>query len=266
MSILGNPITLGGGGDIKISRVLDENSWGVIKLVSSLGTGANYWSVGDTKKIVLNYDLSNNLKLDNFETYVYIIGFNHNETSEGKGIAFQGFKTAQTGGTDICLVDYGYNSNKTSGTWFNMNNSQSNVGGWEASLMRKNVMPLIKAAFPTDLQTAIKPSTIFTAPDTGNIALTATQDEVFLLAEYEVSGTRYSASTQESSYLKQYSYYSVGNSKLKYKHNATSDAAIWWRRSPSSNHSTKFCCINTNGGSSVSDAALSNGVSPAFKV
>lgn len=77
-----------------VSSVLDDNSWSTIKWVSNHNLGSNYWSVGATKKIVLNYDKSDNLKLSNFETYVYIIGFNHNETSEGKGIAFQGFKTA----------------------------------------------------------------------------------------------------------------------------------------------------------------------------
>lgn len=249
-----------------VSNVLDDNSWSTIKWVSNHNLGSNYWSVGDTKKIVLNYDRADNIKIRNFETYVYIIGFNHNETSEGKGITFQGFKTAQTGGTDICLVDYAYNSQKTSGTWFNMNNTLTNSGSWEACLMRKNVMPLIKSAFPADLQAVIKTSTIFTAPNTGDVALTATQDEVFLLAEYEISGAHFYASTQESSYLKQYSYYSVGNSKLKYKHNATSEAANWFERSPDSLGPNSFCFVNAHGYCSSDAANKSLGVAPCFKV
>ena len=90
-TILGNPITLGGGGDIKISRVLDENSWGVIKLVSSLGTGANYWAVGDCKQITMNGKVSDGLTLTNYTAWVFIIGFNHNTEREGNGITFQGF-------------------------------------------------------------------------------------------------------------------------------------------------------------------------------
>ena len=153
-TILGNPITIGGGDDI-ISRVLDENSWDAIKLVSSLGKGANYWAVGDCKQITMNGKVSDGLTLTNYTAWVFIIGFNHNAEREGNGIAFQGFKDADKG-KDVCLVDSGYNRDKTSGTWFNMNNSNSNAGGWQASLMRKNVMPLIKAAFPSDLQAAIK--------------------------------------------------------------------------------------------------------------
>ena len=214
----------------------------------------------------MNGKVSDGLTLTNYTAWVYIIGFNHNAEKEGNGIAFQGFKTAQTGGTDVCLTDSGYNSRKTSGTWFNMNNTNTNTGGWQASLMRENVMPLIKAAFPADLRAVIKPSTIFTAPDTGNIALTSTQDEVFLLAEYEIFGARSNASTQEPNYLKQYSYYSAGNSKVKYKHDATSTAAYWWERSPASDYSTNFCDVNTNGIVNYFIAYYSYGVSPCFKV
>ena len=147
-----------------------------------------------------------------------------------------------------------------------MNTTSTNAGGWEACLMRKNIMPLIKAAFPADLQAVIKPSTIFTAPDTGDIELTATEDDVFLLAEYEVFGVRTIASTQEQNYLKQYAYYSAGNSKVKYKHNSVSSAAYWWERSPVSAKSANFCNVNINGSARSGGADNSRGVSPAFKV
>ena len=265
-TILGNPITLGGGGgDIKISKVLDENSWDAIKLVSSLGKGANYWAVGDCKQITMNGKVSDGLTLTNYSAWVFIIGFNHNAEREGNGIAFQGFKATKNG-TPVCLTDSGYNSSKTSGKWFNMNNAKTNAGGWQASLMRKNVMPLIKAAFPADLKAVIKPSTIFTTQGGGNGAPTATQDEVFLLAEYEVFGKRTNASTQEPNYLKQYAYYAAGNSKVKYKHNATAAAAYWWERSPHSDNSGSFCLVYTDGSAFGNYADYSRGVSPAFKV
>lgn len=263
-TILGNPITLGGG-DIKISRVLDENSWDAIKLVSLLGKGANYWAVGDCKQITMNGKVSDGLTLTNYTAWVFIIGFNHNAEREGNGITFQGFKTKKNG-QSVCLTDSGYNGYKSSGTWFNMNNTNTNSGGWQASSMRTVVMPLIKAAFPADLRAVIKPSTIFTAPDTGDIELTATEDDVFLLAAVEVFGNRTAASTQEPNYLKQYSYYSAGNSKIKHKHNATSDAARWWERSPRSGNPYGFCYVNSNGGANADNARCLFGVSPCFKV
>ena len=247
------------------SQELNDTSWAAIKQVSDANMGANFWAVGDCKQITMNGKVSDGLTLTNYSAWVFIIGFNHNAEREGNGIAFQGFKATKNG-TDVCLVDSGYNSNKTSGTWFNMNNTNANSGGWQASLMRKNVMPLIKAAFPADLQAVIKPSTIFTAPNTGNIELTATQDDVFLLAEYEVFGARTYASTQEPNYLKQYAYYSAGNSKVKYRHNATIYDAYWWERSPYSGSSSTFCFVSINGSATRLSASYSGGVSPAFKV
>ena len=248
-----------------LNSVLNENSWKAIKWASKNNVGQNYWAVGDCKQITMNGKVSDGLTLTNYSAWVYIIGFNHNSEKEGNGITFQGFKATDKG-TDICLVDSGYNSNKTSGTWFNMNNTQTNAGGWEASLMRKNVMPLIKAAFPADLQSVIKTSTIFTAPDRGDIALTATEDEVFLLAEYEVFGSRTYASTQEPNYLKQYAYYAAGNSRVKYQQNATSTAAYWWERSPRSGNSNSFCNVNASGSANAYNTHYPYGVSPAFKI
>ena len=247
------------------SQELNDTSWAAIKQVSDANMGANFWSVGDCKEITMNGKVSDGLTLTNYSAWVFIIGFNHNAEREGNGIAFQGFKATKNG-TPVCLTDSGYNSGKKSGTWFNMNNSQSNDGGWQASLMRENVMPLIKAAFPADLQEVIKPSTIFTTQGSGNGACTATEDDVFLLAEYEVFGARTNASTQEPNYLKQYAYYSAGNSKVKYLHNDTSTAANWWERSPCSDGSNRFCRVGASGSESFYFAILSFGVSPCFKV
>ena len=247
------------------SQELNDTSWAAIKQVSDANMGANFWSVGDCKEVIMNGKVSAGLTLTNYSAWVFIIGFNHNAEREGNGIAFQGFKATKNG-TPVCLTDSGYNRDKTSGTWFNMNNVATNAGGWEACLMRKNIMPLIKASFPSDLQAVIKPSTIFTTQGSGNGACTATEDDVFLLAEYEVFGSRTYASTQEQNYLKQYAYYSAGNSKVMYKHNATSSAAYWWERSPLANYSDTFCIVGTNGRASRSNASYSSAVSPAFKI
>ena len=248
------------------NKILDKNTWEVIKEVSNQNQGQNFWSVGDCKQVTMNGKVSDGLTLTNYSAWVYIIGFNHNAEREGNGITFQGFKATKNG-TDVCLVDSGYSSNQTSRTWFNMNNTQTDVGGWEASLMRKNVMPLIKTAFPADLKAVIKPSTIFTTQGSGNGACTATEDDVFLLAEYEIFGSRKYASTQEPTYLKQYAYYSAGNSKVKYQHNATSAAGNWWERSPTSNNPYYFCRVTTKGSASYkTNAKYSIGVAPCFKV
>ena len=264
--IYGNPITLGGGGmNIKVAQELNDNSWAVIKLVADARKGANYWSVGDCKEVTLNGKVSDGLTLSNYSAWVFIIGFNHNSDREGTGITFQGFKATKNG-TPVCLTDSGYGSRKTSGTWFNINNSATNAGGWQASRMRTAVMPLIKASLPADLQAVIKTSTVYTAAEYGNIACTASDDDVFLLGEYEVFGTRSYATTEEPNYLKQYAYYSAGNSKVKYRHDSAGSAAFWLLRSPYSGFHDPFCAVDTDGSANYRSAYLSSGVSPAFKV
>ena len=252
-----------------VAQELNDTSWAAIKQVADASMGSNFWSVGDCKQITMNGKVSDGLTLSSYSTWAYIIGFDHNSSREGAGIAFQGFKATKNG-TPVCLTDSYYNNDVTSGTTFNMNNSQTNAGGWSSSHMRSAVMPLIKAAFPADLQAVIKTSTIYTDNTGGQPQtlpeLTATQDDVFLLAEYEIFGTRSYANNREANYLKQYAYYAAGNSKVKYKHNATGSAAFWWERSPYSSYSYSFCYVYAYGGADINYANYSYGVAPAFKI
>ena len=126
-----------------VSSTLNDSDWATIKDIADRSEGANYWAVGDTKQITLNGKVSDGLTLSSYSTYVYIIGFNHNKDVEGTGIAFQGFKTEQTSGIDVALCDSGYGNGKTSGQWFNMNNSITNSGGWSSSRMRSTTLPLV---------------------------------------------------------------------------------------------------------------------------
>ena len=127
-----------------IVSTLNDNSWAAIHSVSA--NGANYWSVGDRKSVLVKGTVGT-LSV-NATYWVYILGFNHNSTKEGTGIHFGGFKTAQTGGTDICLVDSKYNTDVNNGSkLFNMNHWGSssspyntNYGGWAACDIRYDIL------------------------------------------------------------------------------------------------------------------------------
>lgn len=252
-----------------VDATLDNNDWETIKQVADASAGESYWAVGDTKEITINGKLSDGLTLNNYSTWVYIIGFDHNKDVEGTGIAFQGFKTAQTSGIDVALCDSGLASQKTSGQWFNMNNSDSNTGGWASSRMRSATLPLVKSSFPSELQDVIK-TTIVYSDNTGggsNTAsyVTATTDNLYLLAEWEIFGRRYSANSAEQNYQQQYAYYSAGNSKIKYRHSSTGTAVIWWERSVAATYSL-FCIVLADGGTEFGNANYSEGLAPCFKV
>ena len=251
-------------------KVLNDATWAQIQSVADASTGPNYWSVGDTKQITLNGKVSDGLTLSNYQTWVYIIGFDHNSSVEGTGIAFGGFKTAQTSGIDVALCDSGYNSSKSSGQWFNMNNSYTNRGGWASCRMRSTTLPLVKSALPSDLQAVLKTTSIYSdntggGSDTASY-VTATQDELYLLAEFEIFGARTYANSAERNHQQQYAYYVAGNSKIKYRHDSTATAVYWWERSVHAMNAGAFCFVDTSGAATGTDASLSNGLAVAFKV
>ena len=253
-----------------VDATLNNNDWETIKQVADASAGANYWSVGDTKQITINGKVSDGLTLSNYQTWVYIIGFDHNSSVEGTGIAFGGFKTAQTGGKDVALCDSGYNTNKTSGQWFNMNNSRTNAGGWSSSRMRSTTLPLVKSALPSDLQAVLKTTSIYSdntggGSDTASY-VTATQDELYLLAEFEIFGARTYANSAERNHQQQYAYYVAGNSKIKYRHDSTATAATWWGRSVYATYAAFFCYVRTKGTAYGNNANVSRGLAVAFKV
>lgn len=251
-------------------KVLNDATWEQIQAVADASTGPNYWSVGDTKEIVINGKLSDGLTLSNYSTYVYIIGFDHNASIEGAGIAFQGFKTAQTGGTDVALVDSGDGSSHMAGQWFNIYNSKYNDGGWASSRMRSTTLPLVKSALPSELTSVIKTTSIYSDNTGGgsNVAsyVTATKDDLYLLAEFEIFGARTYANTAEQNYQKQYAYYAAGNSKIKYEHDSTTATSVWWERSAFATADDFFCYVWTDGTASYHQVYRSYGLAPAFKV
>lgn len=254
-----------------ISNTLNDNDWATIKGVADRSEGANYWAVGDTKQITINGKLSDGLTLSNYNTWVYIIGFDHNKDVEGTGIAFSGFKTAQTGGIDVALCDSAYPNDKTSGQWFNMNNSTTNRGGWSGSRMRSTTLPLVKSALPSELTSVIKTTSIYsdnTGGGGGDVAyiVTATQDDLYLLAEFEIFGAHTYANSAEQNHQQQYAYYAAGNSKVRYRHNSTATAVRWWERSVYASDTYTFCYVYTDGTAAYLDASRSYGLAVAFKI
>lgn len=266
-----------------VSAVLNDNDWATIKKISDKGEGANYWSIGDRKAVTLNGTVGH-LTLSNYTTYAFIIGFNHNASVEGINcIHFQLGKTALSGGTDVCLCDSKYAPDigwsPAGAGYFTMNASSTNSGGWANSQMRTNICGTslssaagtIIAAIPEALRATLKSVTKYTdntANGGGSTAsyITATTDYFFLLSEFEVFGSISYGNTNEKNKQAQYTYYSAGNSKIKYKHNGTSTAAIWWLRSPLASSSSAFASVSANGAVDNYLAYTSIGFAPGFCV
>ena len=261
-----------------VNPVLDKNEWKVIKKVADADKGANYWAVGDTKRITLNGKVGattiSNLKVDAF-----IIGFNHNSGKEGSNRIH--FLLGKIGGKFVGLVDSYYDPSgyaTTSGA-FTMNTSDTNSGGWAKTQMRSTVLGAasdptnptantLLAALPADLRTVMKSVTKYTDNTGGGSnsasAVTATTDYLWLLAEFEVFGSRTYANSSEPSSQAQYEYFKAGNSKIAYKHSAAETAAAWRLRSPTSNYTDTFCAVDSGGGAYCYYAYRSLALVPGF--
>lgn len=280
---------------------LNSASWKTISALSADGTAENYFAVGDCKAV----DLKGTVGVLDLDTtlYVFILGINHGGSI---GVTFGTFKTAPNGGIDVALTvaPEGYPQTTDGTKNFNMNHwGGSNIGGWAGSDLRydilgsTNVAPsgygaakttsvvgygatatcatkpvanTLMAAFPADLRAVMKPMTIYT-DNTGNMSndeanVTPSVDYLPLLAEYEIFGDRSYANRYERDMQTQYAYFAAGNSKLKYRHSATSSSVLWWGRSPYYGYTYAFCMVNGSGDDSYSHAQYSRGLAPIFKV
>ena len=167
-------------------KALNDCTWDEISEISSSGKAASMFKVGDRKEIVLNGTMSK-LTFNDYHTYAFIIGFDHNASREGSNrIHFQLAKTALSGGKDICLVS-GFNNDSD----FYMNTWMTNSGGWEDSYMRNNILGTSKTSYsgrfigvlPSALRNVLKSVTKYTdntgGGSTSSGAVTATTDYAF---------------------------------------------------------------------------------------
>ena len=261
-----------------VNPVLDKNEWKVIKKVADADKGANYWAVGDTKRITLNGKVGattiSSLKVDAF-----IIGFNHNSGKEGGNRIH--FLLGKISSKFVGLVDSNYSSTTSTSGAFTMNTSNTNSGGWGSSQMRSKVLGsassptsptanTLLAALPADLRAVMKSCTKYTDnKGGGNTAsnVSSTTDYLFLLSEYEVFATHQYCNDAEPNYQAQYDYFKAGNSKVANKHSATGTAAVWWLRSPYYiSGYTSFCAVSASGSLDYYGAYGAYGVVPGFVV
>ena len=208
-------------------------------------------SVGDQVTLPLN---GTNYAFD-------VIGFNHDELTAPTAY---GVATA-TGKAGIT-----FQMHDLFGTYFAMNDSNTNVGGWKSSKMRTSTMVTMQGYLPSAWQTAIKP--VNKLSGVGGGALSGTEvvsDNCFLLAEGEIfgPGSGYGGSgysfEDECAKVTQYAYYKAGNSKIK---NRNGSVDYWWERSPGSGDSISFCYVNEVGNVADIGANRTNCVAFGFCV
>lgn len=213
--------------------VFSENEWADIIEACHANEVPDEWVADGTcyKDMLIN---GTNYRID-------IIGKNHDDLSDGTGKAPLTFQMHD------CYT-----------TAYPMNPTNTNVGGWRDCQMRTQTMPALKALMPAEVQAGIRAVNKLTSAGNQSSSIVTTSDELFLPSEVEIFGsTSYSFAGEGT----QYEYYQAGNSKVK---NRKGSANYWWKRSPFSGGSTRFCRVDSNGAATAGYARAAYGVPFCF--
>lgn len=232
---------------------LDSLSWAEIAEIAKAGRAACVFNIGDEKTITL----STGEKIT-----LVILGFFHDTYYDSEYDGDTSYTI--TFGMKNCLA-----------TRYQMNASNTNVGGWESSKMRTSVMPTLLSQLPADLQSVIKSVYKKTSAGNKSTTITTTNDKLFLLSEVEVNGTTattYADEGEQYAYFKRNGgYVQYGNdgyypNGIKALSNGDGDSYGWWLRSPSVTNAYSFRFVTSDGSVGNDIASISCGVSFGFCV
>ena len=219
---------------------LESADWSVISALSQHGTANKYFSIGDEKNITLS---------DGKTVTLQIIGFNHDDKSDGSG------KAGITFGMKQLLYDT-----------YQMNSTSTNNKGWAESTIRKTTIPTIISKLPLDLQNEIKPVNKITTKGYQDSNTQTTVDSVFLLSKVEISGTTDAGYVNEGYQYEYWSKHNTDNGRTKKLSNGTSYVNGWWSRSPYLGNVESFVYISPTGIVSAMGAKNKQGICFAFCV
>lgn len=230
---------------------LDSMSWSEISQIARAGRAPMLFNIGDEKTITLSTGEKITLViLDFWHDYYYDAD---NDEDVPAGITF---------GLKNCLA-----------TRYQMNASNTNVGGWESSKMRTSVMATLLSQLPSDLQNVIIEVKKQTSAGNKSTTITTTNDKLFLLSEVEVDGTTAATYANEG---KQYPYFMRNNAYegdyygnpnyVKGLSNGDGGSYGWWLRSPGVTYTYSFRCVSNDGDVGSFVAGGSSGVSFGFCV
>ena len=175
------------------------------------------------------------------------------------------------GGWKGCDLRYDIlGATSTAPSQYNQIKTETNVGydATAATLTNPKANTLL-AALPSDLRNVLRLWTRW-IDATGNGSKTdsgiqATVDAISMLTEYEIFNRIDNANTYEKNHQTQMTYYKNGNSKIRYRHDSTSTAALWWTASPCRLGASSFEAINSSGEYGNSYSRQNKAIAPAFK-
>lgn len=213
--------------------VFSENEWSDIIEACHANEVPDEWVADGScyKDMLIN---GTNYRID-------IIGKNHDDLADGTGKAPLTFQMH-----DCYTIAYP------------MNDTNTNVGGWQNCAMRSTHLPAILNLMPAEVKAAIRDVQKKSSAGNQSSSIQTTNDKLFLLSEIEIFGRTIHSFAGEGT---QYDYYQAGNSKVK---NLSGGAYYWWERSPNSRNFTTFCIVDSNSIANAGTASTSFGMAFGF--
>lgn len=254
----GGGSTGGGSAAVQAAVAKDAKDWtldeqkAVAEDIAAKGEASPAWAKA---KAAMDVGTKFSMKLMNGQTLTYrIIGMNHDNLSDGSGKAGLTFLTTSTGISS------------------RMNATNSNVGGWEKSELRRRMNSgSIWNMMPSDFQSKVKPVTKLTNNDSGKSAantVTATSDKLFLLSYSEIVEKPSSSLSKYPWLGKEGTQYEAFKGKVT---NNTSDNSClvngveWWERSACWADDVFFFGVSSSGDPSCGEfTSFSYCVCPAW--
>ena len=231
-----NPVSLVNVAGVPQNFATD--SWQTIASVSESGRASTYYNIGDIKTVSLS-----GIGTMDFE----IADFNHDYLF--------GSTSAQTAGITLITKNLLYQT-------YQMNSSNTNVGGFPASQLYDTLSTTIYNALPSDLRNVVK--TIYKWYGTGNNTLNGEWfgSKIWIPLEYELFGSdTYAPSTEHTTgNARKYPVFTDNNSRIKNLNNGSGGASWYWAASPGASNSTHFVGVYISGAVNYDYASSSGGV------
>lgn len=229
-------------------KTLENCTWLEIKAVAAAGykNASNqwcysrngeeevWWNIGDEKTITLS---------DGEEITLQIYDFEHDDKSDGA-------KAPLTFGTKHLIA-----------ATQKMNSPNTNVGGWESSMMRAATLPAIFDKLPSALQAIICEVSKKASAGNKSTDILISADKLFLFSQVEVDGTTSAVYKDEGT---KYPLFTNNASRIKNLANGTGSANTWWLRSPSTGNTARFQSVYSVGNVYNNGASYSYGVAFGF--
>ena len=240
-NVKSDTVVISADGDAKTVALyfsLSDYSPAEIAAISEAGKAAQYFQTGDTIDIQLSGIGTMTLEIADFD-HDYLSG----STSASKaGISFI---------TKNLLY-----------TEYQMNTSNTNVGGFPDSKLYDTLSSTIWNAIPAEWRNVIK--TVYKWYGTGNDTNNGEWfgSKIWVPLEYEMFGTTtHSPATEHSTgNARKYPIFTNNNSRIKKMNNGAGSANYYWEASPGAGSTAGFCAVGGDGSANDAGATTTAGV------